>query len=154
MHLNPHNKAEYPPMHTCEHIVNQAMIRLFGCGRAVEAHIERKKSKLDYQLDHCPTPDEARRLEAEVNRVISAGLDVTTEYITQAEAQGRFALERLPEGASDTVRVVRIGDYDACLCIGLHVSNTRHIGTFHLLSHDWNPDTHRWRIRFKLTEPQ
>ena len=47
--LNEHNKEEYPPMHTTEHIVNQTMIRLFGCGRAVSAHIERKKSKLDLQ---------------------------------------------------------------------------------------------------------
>ena len=37
--LNEHNKQEYPPMHTCEHIINQTMIRLFGCGRSVSAHI-------------------------------------------------------------------------------------------------------------------
>lgn len=41
--LNDHNKQEYPPMHTCEHIINQTMIRLFGCGRSISAHIERKK---------------------------------------------------------------------------------------------------------------
>ena len=29
------------PMHTTEHIINQTMIRLFGCGRSVSAHIER-----------------------------------------------------------------------------------------------------------------
>ena len=31
------------PMHTCEHIINRTMINLFGCKRAVSAHIERKK---------------------------------------------------------------------------------------------------------------
>lgn len=41
--LNDHNKQEYPPMHTCEHIVNRTMMNLFGCGRSVSAHIERKK---------------------------------------------------------------------------------------------------------------
>ena len=41
--LNEHNKTEYPPMHTCEHVVNRTMVNLFGCGRAVSAHIERKK---------------------------------------------------------------------------------------------------------------
>ena len=46
--LNAHNKQEYPPMHTCEHIINRTMVNLFGCGRAVSAHIERKKSKLDF----------------------------------------------------------------------------------------------------------
>ena len=43
--LNEHNKQEYPPMHTCEHVVNRTMVNLMGCGRAVSAHIERKKSK-------------------------------------------------------------------------------------------------------------
>lgn len=26
--LNDHNKQEYPPMHTCEHIVNRTMMNL------------------------------------------------------------------------------------------------------------------------------
>nr|MCR5574900.1 hypothetical protein [Bacteroidaceae bacterium] len=148
--LNQHNKTEYPPMHSCEHIINRTMMNLFGCGRSVEAHIERKKSKLDYRLEACPTPQQVEALEQTVNEVIARHLPITTEFISQAEAQGRFDMQRLPDDASETVRVVKIGDYDDCLCIGLHVANTSEIGTFKLLSHDWNPDTHIWRIRFKL----
>ena len=70
--LNEHNKTEYPPMHTTEHIVNQTMIRLFGCGRSISAHIERKKSKLDYRLESCPTPQEIEQLEKKVNEVIAS----------------------------------------------------------------------------------
>lgn len=102
--LNEHNKQEYPPMHTCEHIINQTMIRLFGCGRSIAAHIERKKSKLDYRLEQQPTEEDARRLEEAVNEVIGRHLDVTTEFITQEEARGRFDLKRLPDDASQTVR--------------------------------------------------
>ena len=122
--LNGHNKTEYPPMHTCEHIVNRTMVNLFGCGRAVSAHIERKKSKLDFALPQAPTPEDITRIETKVNEVIAQHLPVTTEFITQQEALGRFDLKRLPEGASDTLRNVKVGDYDECLCIGLHVSNT------------------------------
>ena len=105
--LNEHNKQEYPPMHTCEHIINQTMIRLFGCGRSIAAHIERKKSKLDYRLEQQPTEEDARRLEEAVNEVIGRHLDVTTEFITQEEARGRFDLKRLPDDASQTVRIVQ-----------------------------------------------
>lgn len=150
MELNEHNKAEYPPMHTCEHIVNQTMIRLFDCGRSVSAHIERKKSKLDYRLAQAPTDEQVEKLEKTVNEVIASGLPVTMEYITQAEAMGRFDLERLPDGASETVRVVKIGNYDECLCIGLHVENTSEIGTFKIISHDYDGEAQRWRMRFKL----
>lgn len=142
--------ASIAPMHTTEHIINQTMIRLFGCGRSISAHIERKKSKLDYRLSACPTEEEVKKLEETVNEVIAQHLPVTTEYITQAEAQGRFELGRLPENASETVRIVKVGDYDECLCIGTHVTNTSEIGTLKIISHDWDEENKRWRIRFKL----
>lgn len=142
--------AAIAPMHTAEHIINQTMIRLFGCGRSISAHIERKKSKLDYHLEFCPSAADIEKLENMVNEVIARHLPVTTEYITQEEAQGRFDMERLPANASDTVRVVKVGDYDECLCIGTHVANTSEIGTFKIISQDWDEAARRWRIRFKL----
>ena len=48
--LNEHNKAEFPPAHSAEHILNQAMVRMFGCSRSRVNHIERKKSKCNYDL--------------------------------------------------------------------------------------------------------
>lgn len=146
--LNEHNKQEYPPMHTCEHIVNRTMVNLFGCGRAVSAHIERKKSKLDFALPQAPTDEEIEQIEAKVNKVIARHLDVTVKFISQQEAAGQFDLKRLPEGASDTVRVVSVGDYDDCLCIGTHVANTSEIGTFKIISHDYKDGI--FRMRFKL----
>lgn len=146
--LNTHNKQEYPPMHTCEHIVNRTMINLFGCGRAVSAHIEKKKSKLDYAIPQPLSDEDIVKIEETVNSVIAQHLDVTTEFITQKEAADRFDLKRLPENASDTVRIVKVGDYDECLCIGLHINNTSEIGTFKIISHDYNDGI--LRIRFKL----
>lgn len=146
--LNAHNKQEYPPMHTCEHIVNRTMVNLFGCGRAVSAHIERKKSKLDFALPQAPDEEAIARVEATVNEVIARHLPVHVEYITQAEAQGRFDLHRLPDDASETLRVVHVGDYDECLCIGAHVENTAEIGTFRIISHDYKDGV--FRMRFKL----
>lgn len=146
--LNEHNKAEYPPMHTCEHVVNRTMVNLFGCGRAVSAHIERKKSKLDFALQACPTDEQMAELEAKVNEVLRQDLPVSMEYITQEEAMGRFDLNRLPEGASETLRVVHVGDYDECLCIGTHVENTSEIGTFKIASYDYKEGI--LRMRFKI----
>ena len=146
--LNEHNKQEYPPMHTCEHIVNRTMVNIFGCGRAVSAHIERKKSKLDFALPKAPSVEDIENIEKTVNEVIARHLPVTTEFITQEEAVGRFDLKRLPDNASDTVRIVRVGDYDECLCIGLHVTNTSEIGTFRIIRSDYKDGI--FRIRFKL----
>lgn len=32
--LNDHNKQEYPPMHTAEHLLNATMVKTFGCPRS------------------------------------------------------------------------------------------------------------------------
>lgn len=139
------------PMHTCEHIVNRTMVNLFNCGRAISAHIEKKKSKLDFNLGaRTITDEDIRKIEETVNNIIKQNLNVTTEFITQKEASSRFDLNRLPENASDTVRVVKVGDYDECLCIGLHVENTSEIGTFKIISYDQNEGI--LRMRFKLTK--
>lgn len=136
------------PMHTCEHVINRTMVNLFGCGRAVSAHIERKKSKLDFLLPTCPSAEQIQEIEGTVNQVIRQNLPVTTEFITQAEAVGRFDLKRLPENATETVRIVKVGDYDECLCIGQHVANTSEIGTFKIISYDYKEGI--FRMRFKL----
>ena len=99
--LNEHNKEEYPPMHTAEHILNGTMVKLFGCRRAQNAHIERRKSKCDYDLPAALSPEQIAAVEARVNEVIAAHLPVTMEYITRDEARGRFDMERLPEDAEN-----------------------------------------------------
>lgn len=135
-------------MHSSEHLINGEIDRRYGCGRAFSAHIERKKSKLDYRLPTPLTDDELRSLEDYVNAAINADVEVTEEFITQQEAMNRFDMSRLPEGASDTVRVVHIGDYDQCLCAGTHVKRTSEIGHFRILSSRYQDGVQR--IVFKL----
>ncbi|MBQ3575783.1 MAG: hypothetical protein IJA28_00015, partial [Coprobacter sp.] len=132
--FNEHNKQEYPPMHTAEHILNATMVKMFNCGRAVSAHVERKKSKCDYALPQELTPQQIAEVEGQVNNVISMALPVTEEIITIAEAKKKFDVSRLPEGVSETIRVINIGDYDSCPCLGLHVKNTSEIGRFKIIS--------------------
>lgn len=146
--LNSHNKAEYPPMHTAEHILNQTMVRMFGCSRSRNAHIERKKSKCDYLLDQAPTEEQVKEIENRVNEVIDMNLPITIDFVSMEEAAKIVDLSKLPEEAEGILRLVKIGDYDVCACIGAHVENTSEIGHLKILSHDF--ESGRWRMRFKL----
>lgn len=148
INLNEHNKAEYPPMHTAEHILNGTMVKMFGCPRSRNAHIERKKSKCDYLLPDVPTDEQVAEIEAAVNNVIRRELPVTIEFLSREEACSLVDLSKLPADASEILRIVRVGDYDACACIGAHVGNTSEIGEFRIISHDYSDG--RWRVRFKL----
>lgn len=146
--LNSHNKQEYPPMHTAEHILNQTMIRYFGCGRAFSAHIERKKSKCDYRMETPPTDEQIRAVEAKVNEVIMSHCDVTISYVAADKVPDSVDLGKLPTDVSETLRLVAVGDYDLCACIGAHVENTAEIGEFKILSHSFENGV--LRLRFKV----
>lgn len=148
MSLNAHNKQEYPPMHTAEHILNQTMIRLFGCERSKNAHIERKKSKCDYFLSDAPTAEQIAAIEQMVNEVIKADMPVSIELVDRNAVPAGVDLSKLPADASNTLRIVRIGDYDVCACIGVHVERTSEIGLFKIVSYDYNEGV--LRLRFKL----
>lgn len=148
--LNTHNKEDYPPAHTAEHILNGTMVKMFGCGRSYNAHVERKKSKCDYRLDREPTAEEIALIEKRVNEVIASNLDVTESFLTQEEAASIVDLSKLPDDASEMLRIVRVGDYDACACIGAHVANTSEIGTFKIISSDF--DNGRWRLRWRIVK--
>ena len=146
--LNAHNKAEFEPAHTAEHILNATMVKMFGCPRSRNAHIEKKKSKCDYILESAPSVEQVAEVEAKVNDVISRNLDVTAEFMNRGEAAKIVDLSKLPEDASETLRIVRIGDYDACACIGAHVRNTGEIGAFKIISHSFENGI--WRLRWKV----
>ena len=160
--LNDHNKDEFPPAHTAEHLLNQLMVRMFGCERSRNAHIERKKSKISYILEQKPDRKAEKEIERMMNELIEADLPVTFQYVTRAEMEGivmeanpdspdaKLSLERLPDDASETIRLVRIGDYDVCPCIGRHVRSTAQIGRFEMLGTNWDEQQRSFRIRFKI----
>lgn len=160
--LNDHNKEEFPPAHTAEHLLNQLMMRMFGCERSRNAHVERKKSKISYILERKTDRKEEKEIERAMNELIAEDMPVIFEFVTRAELEGmimdapkgspdsRLSLERLPEDASETIRLVRIGDYDVCPCIGKHVRSTSQIGRFELLGTNWDNDSRSFRVRYKI----
>ena len=148
----PSEKQFDPKMHSAEHIINRTMILMFGCNRSFSAHIEKKKSKLDYHFDRPLEDAEARELEKRVNDIIEADLPVTEEFVMRSEARKEFNLDRLPESAGSTIRIIRMGGYDACPCIGPHVKSTGEIGGFRVISTSF--DKGILRVRYRLAVSQ
>ena len=151
MELNAHNKAEFPHMHTAEHLLNQTMVRMFGCERSQNAHIERKKSKINYTLTSEPTAEQIAEIERIMNDLIQEDITVVYDFVTRDEIPEGVTLNKLPDDASETLRIVRIGDYDVCACIGAHVKSTGEIVSFYINSTSWNNGN--FRIVFKVGAP-
>jgi Ser-tRNA(Ala) deacylase AlaX len=146
-------KKQYNPrMHSAEHILNQTMDRMLHCGRCFSAHIEKKKSKCDYRFDRALTQNEVEEIQTKVNRVIQEDLPVTETYITRAEAGQLYQMGKLPPDAGDRIRIISMGHYDACPCIGPHVNSTSEIGTFRITTTSFEDGV--LRIRYKLARSE
>ncbi len=145
------DKTTDPRMHSAEHILNQTMDRMFNCGRCFNAHIEKKKSKCDYRFDRELTRPEVEEIQARVNRVIADDLPVSAVHVSRSEALRNYNTDKLPENSGDTIRIIHIGDYDACPCIGSHVGSTGEIQGFKITTASF--DNAVLRIRFKLKPP-
>ncbi|HVO73423.1 MAG TPA: hypothetical protein VMT35_05335 [Ignavibacteriaceae bacterium] len=139
-----------PRMHTAEHILNQTMVKMFNRGRSFSAHIEKKKSKCDYHFDRNLSDKELNEIENKVNEVIAKDLPVTEDFLDRSVAEKYFKLEKLPEEAGDNIRIIKVGDYDACPCIGRHVHSTKEIGKFKMISSDFADGV--LRLRFRLND--
>jgi Ser-tRNA(Ala) deacylase AlaX len=144
------SKNYYEPMHTAEHILNQVMLRSYTGERSFTTHIERKKSKVDYNFHRNLSTDEIKSIEDQVNNVIMQKLEVSEKILNLEEASEKFDLSRLPENSGNKIRIIEIANFDACPCIGQHVSNTSEIGEFKIISTDY--DDNKLRIRFKLLD--
>jgi len=142
------NKDYNPEMHSAEHILNQTMVRLFNKGRSFSNHIEKKKSKCDYHFDRNLTKAEVEIINKKVNEVIQQDLLVTEDYLNRDEAITNYKLSQLPDDAGETIRIIKIGDYDFCPCSGVHVSSTKEIGKFQIISTSFEEEI--LRVRFKL----
>jgi misacylated tRNA(Ala) deacylase len=141
-------KVVDPRMNSAEHILTATLMAMFHCGRPFTTHLEPKKSKADYRFARGLTPAEVQEIERRVNAVVATNLPVWEEFLPRAEAAKLHDLHRLPDAAADTIRIVHIGEYDACPCSGKHVPTTNGIGIFRIVS-----TTHEegaLRVRFKL----
>ena len=105
---------------------------------------------MSFHLDHKPSRQEEREIERRMQELIEEDLPVTFEFVTRDNLPEDVALDRLPDDASETIRLVRIGDYDVCPCIGKHVRSTGQIGRFEMLGTNWDEAERSFRVRFKI----
>ena len=148
-----------PRMHTVEHVLNRTMIRMFGCDRSYSTHLEPRKSHADFRFSRPLDEAEFQAVERDVNEILAQNLPVTERLLRVDEAAALMDTSKLPPRiAADPaalIRIVSVGDYDVCPCIGEHAAHTGEAGKICLVSQGFTPAAEpgqpgRLRIRFKL----
>ena len=115
-----------------------------------EAYIRHYGAKFkDWSQKLILTKEEIADIQSRVNSIIESDLPVTESFVPKATAERLYNAEKVPNTVYGNLRIIHIGDYDACPCIGEHVSFTGEIGAFRITSTTYSDG--KLRIRFKLT---
>lgn len=128
-HIDWDNRYKLMRMHTALHLLS-VVIPLPVTGGAIGAD----KGRLDFQMPEPPEDKDA--LADQLNALIARELDVTDEWISEAELEANPDLVKTmsvkPPSGQGKIRMVRISDGGETIdwqpCGGTHVANTREIG--------------------------
>jgi len=120
--------------HTATHLLHEALGRVLG-GHVRQSGSLVGESSLRFDFTHfeAMTREQLIAVEMEVNARILENSDLTVEESDMEHAREMGAKALFEEKYGDVVRVVRIPDFSAELCGGLHVASTGEIGCFKIL---------------------
>ena len=121
--------------HSATHLMNAALRKVLG------KHVTQQGSlvapdrlRFDFSHFEAVAPEDLERIEDEVNAQIRANAAAETTEMPLDEAIEAGALSMAGEDYSETVRVLKLGDYSMELCGGTHVRRTGDIGLFAIVS--------------------
>jgi alanyl-tRNA synthetase len=120
--------------HSSAHLFQAALQSVLG------SHVHQQGSldaaefmRFDFNNYNNLTDEEILKVEDEVNAWIKEGHEVVTEVLPLEEAKKKHAMMLFDDKYGDTVRVVEMG-VSTEFCGGTHVSNTKEIEDFEIVS--------------------
>ncbi len=124
---------ETKKLHTATHILNEALRRVVSKDiKQRGSNITAERLRFDFNFDRKLTDEEKKAVEDEVNRVITAGMEVTKEEVPLKDALTAGAQAEFGAKYPDVVTVYSMGDYSKEICMGPHVGNTSELGHFRI----------------------
>jgi len=124
-------------MHTATHLLNEALRKVISNNiHQRGSNITPERLRFDFSFDRKLTPEEVKKVEDEVNRVIKLDLKVVRKEMPQNEALQVGAQMEFGAKYPDVVSVYFVGNYSKEFCGGPHVQHTAEIGHFKILKEE------------------
>lgn len=125
------HSVETTRLHTANHLTLESLRRVLG------QHVQQKGSNItpdrlrfDFSHDKKMTAEEIKTVEDLVNQQIQAGLPVSWDEMTVAQAKKQNAIGVFEHKYADKVKVYSMGGFSKEICGGPHVKNTSELGHF------------------------
>ena len=127
--------------HTASHILAQAVKRLFPQAKLAIGPAVDDGFYYDFDIDEKFTPDDLRKIEDEMKKIVKEDLELNRFSLTKADAVAKFQAEdepykvELAEGIADgeEISFYSQGDFTD-LCAGAHLMSTGAVKAFKLTS--------------------
>lgn len=129
--------AETVRLHTATHLLNEALRKVIDPKiKQRGSNITPERLRFDFSFDRKLTPEEIKKVEEEVNRVIKKQLPVVCKEMTKDQAMKIGAEMEFGQKYPDKVTVYFVGDYSKEFCGGPHVKNTKEVGKFKIVKEE------------------
>lgn len=136
-------------LQTGEHILAKVIETKVIDAKVIIASFKETEGKVEFSSSRdLRTEVVQEEIESEVNTLIQQNMPVTVTILSRTEAEKKHDLTRLPATLHE-IRIVSIGAFDARPCGDPHVTNTKEIGTFKILSIE-RAGNNRYRFTFKV----
>lgn len=126
--------------HTATHLLHAQLAKIFPNTKQAGSMVDSDLLRFDFYANNLLTGDQIREIEKNVNQIIFQAIPVDLIETTFDEAVKYGAKAFFEEKYWDSVRMIRVhnGDQNVSveLCGWTHVSNTREIGAFTIVSQE------------------
>jgi len=118
-------------LHTATHLLNEALRIIISKDiKQKGSNITSERLRFDFNFDRKLSGEEIKKVEDEVNRVISQKIDIKREELPLEKALKSGAQAEFGAKYPEKVTVYSVGDYSKEICVGPHVNNTKELGKF------------------------
>lgn len=122
-------------LHTATHLLLAALRRTLNHPEIMQkgSNITPERLRVDFNFDRPLTKEELKAAEDEVNRAISAKVDIVCEEMSVDAARASGAIGVFGDRYGDIVKVYTMGEFSKEICGGPHANNTGDLGHFEIV---------------------
>ncbi|MCM1264865.1 MAG: DHHA1 domain-containing protein, partial [Candidatus Gastranaerophilales bacterium] len=137
--IDSERRAEIRVHHTSAHLLQAALIKVLGDEvKQAGSQVEENRMRFDFTFSRAMTPEEVKKVEKIINNWIKSDIKLHTDILSIEEAKLTGATALFGEKYGDVVRVVCIGDDEACIskefCAGTHAGSTSDLRLLKIVS--------------------